>query len=69
MLQREEVAQAVAGICKAFLMTPPEREKLDALMDKADKNHDGVLSREESKEWFSTMAKELSKPEGKKDEL
>lgn len=44
VLQRDEVDAAVAGICDAFLMQPPECAKIDALFAKTDQNGDGVLT-------------------------
>ena len=57
VLQRDEVAQAVSGICEAFLMTPPLLTKVDALIAKTDKNGDGVLSTDEWTSLYNLLVK------------
>lgn len=57
VLQRNEVDEAIASICKALLLTPPGREKVDALVAKTDKNGDGVLSTDEWMLLYSLLVK------------
>ena len=57
VLQRNEVDEAIASICNAFLLTPPGREKVDALVAKTDKNGDGVLSTDEWMRLYSLLVK------------
>jgi len=57
VLQRAEVDEAIAGICKSFLMIPPGREKVDALVAKTDTNGDGVLSIDEWTRLYGLLVK------------
>ena len=57
VLQRNEVDEAIASICKALLLTPPGREKVDALVAKTDKNGDGVLSTDEWMRLYNQLVK------------